>query len=114
MGLARDLDTFFRATQSDVFVEAEAKPGRMKNFMSDYNAKYSPTVNRFTDGIIILQEDANKWGLELRVYFYDKIGIPAGVQVTHNAQYRDSYSYRINDNDLIMELFGLGYRIGIN
>lgn len=114
MGLVRDLDTFFRTTQCDVFIEAEAKPGRMSNFMSDYNARYSPVVNRLTDGIIILQEDANKWGLELRIYFYDKTGIPAGVQVTHNAQYRDNYSYRINDNDLIMDLFDLGYRIGIN
>lgn len=114
MGLARDVDNFIKITGQKVFIEAEGKPEVIKNFISDYNSKYSPGISVNTDGIIRLQEDANKWGLELRLYLHDKAGAPLGVSITHNDQYRGDYSYRINNVNLIRELFNMGYRIGIN
>lgn len=105
---------FLESTGQSVFIEAEAKPGRMDGFISQYNRSYSPSISLRSDGIIVLQEDANKWGLELRVYLNSKLGAPSGIRITHNDAYRGDYSYRINDNDLVMELFDKGYVIGQN
>ena len=62
-------------------------------------------------GIIVLEEDANKWGLELRLYLHYN---PSFIKATRNKVYRGEYGYRINDVDIIKDMFKLGYRIGLN
>ena len=114
MSIAKQIDQFFQSTGQHVFIEAEAKKSRMVNFISDYNSKYSPKLNISDDGIISLGDDANKWGLELRCYFNNSSGFPSSVQITSNPAYRQEYSYRFNSVEVIMELFNLGYRIGVN
>lgn len=111
MPKAQQLDNFIKASGLDVFIEAEGRPSRLSNFYTDYNSSYDPAIDNSTDGIIVLEEDANKWGLELRLYLHEK---PNFVPVTRNTVYRSEYSYRINDVDLIWNLFALGYRIGLN
>ena len=111
MSIAKQLDHFIKSSNSNVFIEAEARPSRLDSFYAQYNSTYAPSVNNSTDGIIVLDEDANKWGLELRLYLHNK---PDFVSVTRNTVYRPEYSYRINDVDLIWDLFALGYRIGLN
>lgn len=111
MNIARKLDDFIKETGRDVFIEAEARPSRLRNFYLKYNSMYSPIVNDYTDGVIVLDEDANKWGLELRLYLHER---PSFIDVTRNTVYRSEYSYRINDVDVIWDLFDLGYRIGLN
>lgn len=111
MSIARDLDNFIRATGDSVFIEAEAKPSRLRTFYAEYNEKYSPAIGNGSNGIIVLEEDANKWGLELRLYLHH---MPDCVHATHNSVYRGDYSYRINDVDIIKDMFDLGYRIGLN
>lgn len=99
----------------EFFIEAEAKPGRMRNFIAQYNDTYNEDLHIDDDGIILLQEDANKWGLELRLYV--RSCPPLNVRnlgFTHNDAYRNDYSYRLNDNDVVNYLFDRGYRIGIN
>ena len=66
MSIARDLDEFIKNSRDNVFIEAEGKPSRLKKFYTEYNEMYSPSINNNTNGIIVLEEDANKWGLELR------------------------------------------------
>lgn len=114
MTIARELDNFIRNSNQHVFIEAEGKPNRINSFIRDYNSRYLPLVNVNTSGIIQLQEDANKWGLELRLYLYDVNGIPDSIEFTENRKYRNEYPYRINDVEIIRELFELGYRIGAN
>ncbi len=111
MSLADDLDHFIRSTGDIVFIEAEARPSRLSSFYNEYNGKYGPSINDATDGVIVLDEDANKWGLELRLYLHYQ---PTCMQATRNTVYRSEYFYRINDVDIIWEMFDLGYRIGIN
>lgn len=111
MSLADRLDDFIKQNESEVFIEAEGRPSRLNSFYAEYNAKYSPAISNATRGIIVLEEDANKWGLELRLYLNHK---PDFVQVTKTVTYRNDYPYRINDKQLIQELFDLGYRIGLN
>ena len=109
MSAARDLDDFIRENEHDIFIEAEGRSSRLRSFYQEYNSKYNPTIG--TDGIIALDEDANKWGLELRLYLHHK---PDCIISTRNTVYRSEYSYRINDTNVISEMFDLGYRIGLN
>ena len=46
-----------------MFIEAEAKESRVQNFIRDYNNRLSENLNISDDGIIALDDDANKWGL---------------------------------------------------
>lgn len=114
MTIAKQIDQFFQRTRQKVFIEAEAKESRMRNFIKEYNSLYSPDIRLSDEGIVSLDNDANKWGLELRCYFYDCNGFPSGIQITANRAYRSEYPYRFNDDDVIWELFELGYRIGVN
>lgn len=72
MSVAQDLDKFIKNTGDKVFIEAEGRPSRLKNFYAEYNMMYSPSINNSSNGIIVLEEDANKWGLELRLYLHQK------------------------------------------
>ena len=111
MSIARDLDEFIKNSRDNVFIEAEGKPSRLKKFYTEYNEMYSPSINNNTNGIIVLEEDADKWGLELRLYLHHR---PNCIGVTRNRVYRSEYEYRINDINVIRDMFELGYRIGLN
>lgn len=109
---SKQLDNFIRSNKEDIFIEVESKPSRLNNFYKEYNSKYYPKINDFSDGVIVLNQDANKWGLELRLYMHSKPTFIKGV--CRNKVYRKEYEYRINDVAIIKELFKLGYRIGKN
>lgn len=110
MGIAQQIDYFFKSSGQTVFIEAEAKESRMRNFIAEYNSRLSENLNIADEGIISLENDANKWGLELRCYFNDRNGFPGGVQITSNRAYRPEYSYRFNDVDVIWDLFNLNFQ----
>lgn len=96
------------------FIEAEAKPVTMNTFIGEYNRTHTPTITINSEGIIVLQEDANKWALELRLY----VPIAPPADIAHlfgrNRVYKTEYSYRLNDNGIIRELFNNGCKIGLN
>lgn len=109
----RELLDFLR--NEEFFIEAEARPSRMRNFVDNYNSTYNQNLSFNDDGMIILQKNANKWGLELRLYVYTRP--PQNVYqlgFTHNDAYRDNFSYRLNDNNAVEFLFEQGFRIGLN
>lgn len=108
---ASQLDSFIKGNGDHIFIEAEGKLSTLTNFFMEYNSSYSPEISKNADGIIFLDESANKWGLELRLYLNYS---PNCDGVTKNTVYRSEYPYRINDNNLIKEMFTLGYRIGAN
>ena len=114
MSIAEQIDKFFRETEQEVFIEAEGKPSVIKKFIRTYNYEYDHRIDEYEKGIIVLQNDANKRGLELRMYFNDKSGIPSEIRITRTKGYRGEYLYRINDNELIRDMFSLGYEIGYN
>lgn len=105
----------FLRDEPEFFIEAEAKPSRMNNFINDYNNRYGEALSFNDNGIILLQDDADKRGLELRLYVRNCP--PPSVKslgFTRNNAYRGDYSYRLNNNDIIKTLFDNGYRIGVN
>jgi len=99
------------------FIEAEAKPDQMNVFIELYNGKYHPLISVGTNGICLLNESVDKWGVELRIYINDISNMPDEWlnRKYSNRTYRaDEFSYRIDDNALVYELFNNGYRIGYN
>ncbi|MCI9565987.1 MAG: hypothetical protein HFG30_08310 [Eubacterium sp.] len=114
MDVVERIDTFFRESRQEIFIEAEGRPSNILKFVNDYNNRYQENLRMEDNGLIVLQDNANKWGLELRLYFNDKSGMPDEVQVTRNSAYRSEYGFRINDVKIIKELFERGYRIGLN
>lgn len=108
--MVEELVAFLRR-QECFYIEAEAKIDRIQRFINDYNRTSGENININSDGIVLLQEDANKWGLELRLYVTVRPTYPGFVT---NRHYLPEYSFRLNDNDVIMQLFEAGFRIGLN
>ena len=111
-----DFVDYLRTVRGGIFIEAEAKRGRMDAFINEYNSQYSPRISLNTDGVCLLSE-VDKWGVELRIYLNDIINMPQYWQsrTYSNRNYRaDEFSYRLDDNSLVYELFDNGYRIGYN
>lgn len=101
--------------EHDFFIEIEAKPDKMEKFLNDYNRTYGGALTFGMDGILLLQEDANKWAHELRLYVRNRPPVNVmALGFSHNNAYRNDYSYRLNDNRIITFLFDQGYRIGVN
>ena len=99
----------------ECFIEAEGKMSSINNFIDRYNSAFGTTLRSNDDGIILLQDDANKWGLELRLYV--RSCPPINVKrlgFSHNDAYRNDFTYRLNNNDIVNFLFDIGYRIGFN
>ncbi len=96
------------------FIEAEAKPETMKTFINEYNRTHTPAVTMNSEGIVALQESANKWALELRLYVPAAPPAEIADLFGKNKVYRTEYIYRLNDNRLIRGLFANGCKIGMN
>ena len=96
------------------FIEAEAKPRTMTKFINDYNRTHTPTITMNSQGIIVLQDDANKWSLELRLYVPATPSSDIAHLFSRNNVYKAKYTYRLNDNSIIKELFNNGCKIGMN
>lgn len=113
----RDFRDFLVASNAEIFLEAEAKPDKMENFINDYNRNYAPYIDFTTNGVCTLGKDVDKWGVELRIYLNDVSEMPVrwADRMYRNRKYRaDEFAYRIDDNTLVYELFNNGYRIGYN
>ena len=98
-------------------LEAEGKRRRLHRFFEDYRKITGERLDFDTDGIVLLQEDADKWGLELRIYISDITNFPQEytAYLTSNTRFEEkyrAYAARFNNNRLIMQLIRNGLRIG--
>lgn len=104
----------FLKREANFFIEAEAKFESMKKFIEKYNLTHR-RITLDSEGIIILQDDANKWGLELRLYVEscppEKI---KSLGFKRTSTYRNDYSYRLNNNEIVWFILNSGYSIGVN
>lgn len=96
------------------FIEAEGRPQRIRNFVIEYNTSHKEFITSQSEGIILLDENANKWGLELRLYVTETPPTALLRMFTRNTVYRSEYRFRLNDNRLISQLLNMGYKIGLN
>lgn len=98
----------------ECFIEAEAKQNQMNTFINEYNKIHTKPISLNTEGIIVLQNNANKWGMELRLYV--KVSPPKSIKGfhKHNRSYKSDYPYRLDDNATVNYLLANGYDIGRN
>ncbi len=119
MCLARQIDQFFRNTMQPFSIEVEAKREAMQVFLAEYNDRTHSNLNPDSgkeNGVVLLHERDSKWAPQLRCYFNDNTGFPAGVNLTQTRTYQaNNYRFRFNGNDLIKTLlYEYGYRLGRN
>jgi len=102
-----------------LLLEAEVAPRGQSRFAHRYQKATGIAVN--PGSTQHYQNQPNKWGTELRVYFTDPGMAVAlagkGVHVEHRRRgyMAGKYRYRFNDNELwwkLVELYGL--RLGLN
>lgn len=99
-------------------IEAELPFGsqeRFENSYADLTENYPLPVNTAQAPYYVWDEGANKWGVELRLYFLSDQNLPpalASLCVNNNRHGYEQYDRRINNNDFIYELFSRGYILG--
>ena len=109
-----DLLNFLKG-ELNFFIEAEGKMKVLEKFIEEYNLTHSPSVSLGSEGIRRLEDNSNKWGLELRLYV--ESCPPEDVRTLgfkSTSTYRNDYPYRLNNNDIVKFLLKQGYRIGVN
>ena len=104
---------------SGMFLEAEVAPTGLNKFEARYQAATGASISPGTTPHY--QEQTNKWGAELRVYFNDAAVAAtlgsAGLHVeTRSTGYLSGdYTFRVNDNNLWWELVeSHGLSLGTN
>lgn len=105
----------FLNREMNFFIEAEGKTRLLEKFIEEYNLTHSPCINLGSEGIIRLEDNSNKWGLELRLYV--KSCPPENLRILGfkpTSTYRSDYPYRLNNNEIVKFLLKQGYRIGVN
>lgn len=112
-----DLARYLISNDRQLRFEAEAKSERLDIFFTQYQDITNEQLTYDTDGIVRLQDDADKWGLELRIYISDDEDFPHEYSnyLTSNTRFEhqyQAYAARLNSNDIILELFRIGFRIG--
>lgn len=92
---------------------AEVIPRLQGTFEHRYEliARRVPERNRY--GYYTLQKDADKWGMELRLYYPARVGLEFPPNV-HPRSGRSPDTCRINHNRYWWQLVTVGFRLGTN
>ena len=109
------LSDFILNSGQHVLIEVEGKQRVIASFIDEYNKTHLP-ISDSSEGIVLLEPDADKWGLEERVYLQTVSGIPSELKnrPKKNNAYKADYPYRISDNNLVSELLTNGFHVGVN
>lgn len=97
-----------RMTKLDVELPYSSQIEFEKKYLSQTNVVPKPdNINYY-----VLHSDANKWGIELRIYFVSNGNLPSSLKKRRvSARPGGSYNSRINDNEFIWELIKYGFRL---
>jgi len=105
--------------KNTVWIDVELKPKDKNRFDKKY-VEYTGLkipANTTQKPYYLLEENANKWGIELRLYFSKTELIPTELlqlSVKNNMHGYEQYNRRINNNEFIWKLFANGYKLGQN
>lgn len=99
----------------DFFIEVEGKHDKISRFIDQYNSETGAAINLNSEGICILEPNANKWGLEFRLYSHEKPKPLIGNEFHTNTEFRHrKYKYRCSNNGLVSSLLYDGFNLGRN
>lgn len=93
----------FLNSLDDFFIEVEGRSDRLRDFIDEYNSTTNSHISVYTDGIRLLGDDVDKWGLEFRLYTNERPQPLFGNDFHINRTYRPEYKYRYSNN-LLKEL----------
>jgi hypothetical protein len=117
----KEATTYFDSIKesNNIWIEAEMPHSAKRGFDSRYETVTGESVpdDSSTYPYYVWAEGANKWGVELRVYFNPDDSIPSFLSelMTDNSRSGyEQYDNRINNNDLIWALFENGFVLGDN
>lgn len=85
---------------------------RFENIYANLTGKHLLPVNTAEAPYYVWGAGANKWGVELRLYFISDANLPVALAplcVNNNRHGYQQYDKRINNNDFIYDLFSRGY-----
>jgi hypothetical protein len=85
---------------------------RFENTYANLTNNYPLPTNMAQAPYYVWDEGANKWGVELRLYFISDENLPAALAslcVNNNRHGYEQFDRRINNNDFIYDLFSRGY-----
>lgn len=100
------------------YIEAEIKNTSQRTFESNYarlTNNYPLPNETYDSPYYVLPPDADKWGIELRIYFVADDNIPEFLDDISTVGGRpgyDLYNRRINNKELIEYLFSRGFVLG--
>ena len=98
----------FLQDQNDFYIEVEGK-------LPQIQKKLGLNLTEKDDGVCALDKNANKWGLEYRLYTHERPTPPLGNSFHSNTEFRHTeYEYRLSDNDLVSSLLSSGFHLGRN
>lgn len=95
-------------------LDAEMHAKSRHRFESRYISLSGETPQPDDQNYYILHDDADKWGVELRIYFNaDKSCLPQAIQsMVVSPRPGGRYNTRINNNELIWDLIEHGFLLG--
>ena len=100
------------------FIEAEIANSSQRRFEDGYAVSttgYPLPINTYEMPYFVLPANADKWGIELRLYFIADNLIPDflhEISTGNNRPGYEQYNRRINNNELINYLFERGFILG--
>lgn len=105
--------------QNRIWIEVEMPNSSKTSFDAKYQRLTNLPVPSVSDvyPYYVWPLGTNKWGVELRVYFLSDDSMPISMRrlLTDNSRNGyEMYNYRLNNNDVIWELFANGFHLGMN
>lgn len=98
-------------------IEIEAREITINAYDATYTTLTGAGIQRESDSVYVLPNDADKWGREMRLYFTvtDETAVPGIVDNLMTIGGRPGYDLwdqRLNNKDIIDDLFQIGFKIG--
>jgi len=103
---------YLASNERQTKLDAELPKNSQSNFETKYREITGITLKPDNLNYFLWDRDANKWGVELRIYFISNDNLPSNLKRSVvTARPGSKYNSRVNDNNLIWDLIKYGYRL---
>ena len=103
--------------KGELRIEVELKKNDEEKFRQKYYRLTKQEVPTDSKAYTLLMYDADKWGIELRIYYVSdgkEPDIVKDIRTKPRKDRNDMYTHRLNNNDVIWKLLESGLLLGDN